>query len=291
MNGAAPGGEFVTASAASAALGREWRYRVYLPSGYAGSGLRYPALYLLHGRGGNEGSWEADGQVRTVLDRLIAAGTIPPVLAVMPDAGSSWYVDSAADRIETAVVAELIPLIDTQLIDTQYRTIPERRGRLVAGYSMGGYGALRYALAHPELFGAAILLSPAIYDRDPPAGSSARALPAFGRPFNPGVWNALNYPAALASFLRTGLRLPVFIAAGDDEHLPERPRDNVAVQAARLQARLRAAGQPSRLRILAGGHDWGVWAPAFAEGLEYALASLAGPEPAARPPATRKERA
>lgn len=284
MSDAAPGGEVVAAHTASAALGREWRYRVYLPAGYAASGLRYPTLYLLHGRGGNEGSWEADGQVGAVLDRLVATGTIPPVLAVMPDAGSSWYVDAAAERMESAIVRELVPQVDGR-----YRTIPERRGRAVVGYSMGGYGALRYALVHAGLFGAAVLLSPAVYDRDPPEDSSARALAAFGRPFDPAAWRALNYPAALERFLPAGLRLPVFVAAGDDEHVPARPRDNVAVQAAELQARLRAAGQPARLRILAGGHDWGVWAPALLEGLEYALANLARPEPAARPSATEQE--
>lgn len=286
MTGPGRRGEVVAVPTVSAALGREWRNRVYLPAGYAETGLSYPTLYLLHGRSGSEATWEADGAVPAVLDRLISAGIIPPTVAVMPDAGSSWYVDSAVERMETAIVRELVPLVDGR-----YRTIAERRGRGVVGYSMGGYGALRYALAHPGVFGAAVLLSPAIYDREPPEDSSARALPAFGRPFDLAVWDALNYPAALERFVSTRLRLPVYVAAGDAEHVPVRSRDNVAVQAAELQARLRAAGQPARLRILPGGHDWSVWTPALVEGLQFTLANLAGPEPAARPPATAQERA
>ena len=60
-------------------------------------------------------------------------------------------------------------------VDGKYRTLAERSGRLVAGYSMGGYGALSLALRHPERFCAAGLISPAVYDPLPPEASAARA--------------------------------------------------------------------------------------------------------------------
>lgn len=274
--GAHAASNLFTTEMASPTLGRAWRYSVYLPEGYEGSGLRYPVLYLLHGRGDTETSWATGGRVKAVLDAAIAAGDIPPTIAVMPAFGSSWYVD-AKEKIETAFVKDLVPAVDRA-----YRTIADRGGRALAGYSMGGYGALRYALAYPELFGAATLLSAALYDADPPEDSSARELTAFGEPFSLARWTELNYPRALEGFLAKKLSLPIFIAAGDDEYINTRYRDNAEVQATELYARLRKAGQRAQLRVLNGGHDWGVWGPAFAEGLRYMFVYLRRPEMAAQ---------
>ena len=125
-------------------------------------------LYLLHGRGDSKSAWV---QMQGTLDELIANGDIPPTIAIMPDAPwssrASYYVDSAyrgADPgrpVETAFTQDLIAHVDST-----YRTVASRNGRGVAGYSMGGYGAIRYSLAHPDLFGAAIVLSPAVYFPD-----------------------------------------------------------------------------------------------------------------------------
>jgi len=256
----------------STTLGRAWRFSVYLPDGYETSGLRYPVLYLLHGRGDSEASWATGGKIKSVLDAAIASGEIPSTIAIMPAAGSSWYVDST-EKIETAFIKDLIPRVDAS-----YRTIQARNGRALAGYSMGGYGALRLALAYQELFGAATLLSAALYDADPPEDSSARELPVFGAPFDLTRWSALNYPKMLESFLPKKLSLPIFIAAGDDEYINTRYRDNAEVQAVELYARLRKVGQRAQVRIYNGGHDWTVWSPAFAEGLRYMFTYLARPE-------------
>jgi enterochelin esterase-like enzyme len=269
----AQAGSLFTTQMNSQTLGRAWRYSVYLPTGYQSSGLRYPVLYLLHGRGDSETSWATGGKIKPTLDRLIASGDIPPTIAIMPSAGSSWYVDSAEEKMETAIIKELIPAVDGA-----YRTIQDRQGRAVVGYSMGGYGAIRYALAYPELFGAATLLSAALYDADPPEDSSAREFPAFGSPFNLATWTERNYPKMLESFLPKKLSLPIFIAAGDDEYINTRYRDNAEVQATELYARLRKAGQRAQLRILNGGHDWNVWAPAYVEGLKYMFVYLRRPE-------------
>src|ERR1041385_1326034 len=91
------GGRFVSGSAPSPALGAAVSYTAYLPHGYSPrSSRRYPVLYLLHGRGDSMTAWT---RVKAELDRLIAAGQVPPVIAVLPDApwssGGSYYVDSA----------------------------------------------------------------------------------------------------------------------------------------------------------------------------------------------------
>ena len=130
---------------------------------------RYPVLYLLHGRGDSKSAWT---QMKGTLDELIASGDIQPTIAIMPDAPwssrASYYVDSAytgADPgrpVETAFTKDLIAHVDAT-----YRTVANRTGRGVAGYSMGGYGAIRYSLAHPDLFGAVDRAQPGRVRPDP----------------------------------------------------------------------------------------------------------------------------
>jgi enterochelin esterase-like enzyme len=270
-------GTISTASFRSATLGEDISYNVYLPAGYEASAERYPVLYLLHGRGDSMAAWT---RMKGTLDALIADGDIPPLIAVMPDAPwsnrASYYVDSAYTKpdspgrpVETAFTKDLI-----QHVDATYRTVAERGGRAVAGYSMGGYRAIRYSLAHPQLFRAAIVLSPAVYFPLPPADSSTREFGAFGRGGNlfvQAIYKELNYPAAFGPFEATGLPLDMFIAVGDDEFKIPDPKDAqhdldfeahvLFNQAARVE------NLKTELRVVDGGHDWDVWGPMFVEGL------------------------
>lgn len=263
-------GRLTTETFDSATLGRSWTYNVYLPEGYDGSSLEYPVIYLLHGANGTESSWD---EGIGVLDELIQAGEIPPIIAVAPASGYSWWVDTL-EPFETAVVQDLVPHIDAT-----YRTIAEREGRAVAGFSMGGYGALRYALAHPEVFGAATVLSPALYDQQPPPDSSARSTGAFGDPYDEALWTELNYPATLETYVESGLEVPVFIAVGDDDwNEPAGWEYNVEYQSVLLYERLnKEAGSPAELRVVNGEHDWELWKPMFTEGLKYMFEFLRFP--------------
>jgi enterochelin esterase-like enzyme len=266
----AAAGTITTEEFESETLGRTWAYNIYLPSGYESSNLEYPVIYLLHGSGGNETSWD---EGINVIDQLIEAGEMPPAIAVAPASGRSWWVDTL-EPFETATIQDLI-----FEIDSKYRTIKAREGRAISGYSMGGYGALRYALAYPEVFGAATVLSPALYDDQPPPDSSARSTGAFGDPYDPDLWTRLNYPATLEAYSATGLQVPVFIAVGDDDwNEPAGWEFNVEYQAVRLYQRLnKEAGSPAELRVVDGGHDWELWSPMLAEGLKYMMGSLRFP--------------
>lgn len=260
----------------SDALGREMQYTVYLPAGYDATEARYPVLYLLHGRGDTMDAWLT---VRGVFDDLIAAGDLPPFIAVLPDAPSlqraGYYVDSLyvdGEAFETAFRQDLLPHVDAT-----YRTLAARASRVVGGYSMGGYGALRYALAYPDEFVGALVLSPAVYTPLPPADSSAREFGAFGDGdslFNPDRYTALNYPALLETFAPPGL-LHVFIAVGDDEWKHPDPQDalhDLDMEAHLLFNRLaRAGGVAAELRVYDGGHDWSVWQRGFIEGMAHLL--------------------
>ncbi|MEO6246500.1 MAG: alpha/beta fold hydrolase [Opitutaceae bacterium] len=244
------------------------------------SETRFSVIYLLHGRGNSMEAWRT---IAPDLDRMIEARQIPPVIAVMPDAPSShragYYIDSRANdgrRVETAFTVDLVGHIDAA-----FRTRAERRGRIVCGYSMGGYGALRFGLAHSDLFGAAIVLSPAVYFPLPPRASSTREFGAFGRGsvrFDDAIYRAENYPALLPAFDAAKRRLAMFIAVGDREMAHADPAEamhDLDYEAHTLYNRVRRVpGITARLRVLDGGHDWGVWRPAFVEGLIFSFGHL-----------------
>lgn len=133
----------------SASLQRDMHYRVLLPSSYE-SGGRFPSLYLLHGIYGDYKNWDT----RTKLEDYVRNLNF---LIVMPDAGNSWYTNSATvpqDKFEDYIVKDLI-----SDVDEKYRTIHDGHARAIAGLSMGGYGAIKIGVKYPELFALAGSLS------------------------------------------------------------------------------------------------------------------------------------
>lgn len=283
-------GEVMESTFYSKTLGENVQYLVYLPFGYQRSNLRYPVLYLLHGRGDSMHSWLA---IQADLDNMIETGKIQPLIAVIPDVPyskrASYYVDSLytgepmieGKPVESAIIQDLIPEIDKT-----YRTIKERTGRAIAGYSMGGFGALRYVLRYPDIFCGAILLSPAVYIPLPPRDSSLRLFGAFGRGdtvFVDEVYMEKNYPSLIPTFEEQKLPTYVFIAVGDDEWrnpIPEDYEHDLDFEAARLYNRLvRTKYMVAEFRVLDGGHDWNVWRPAFIEGLSFISRFLSAPLP------------
>jgi enterochelin esterase-like enzyme len=147
----------------------EMRVAVYLPPGYeTASGRRYPAIYLLHGWLGDIDQFGvSDGkpgfqgmQLASTMDEAIARGVIRETIVVVPEARNayfgSFYVNSTVTgNWEDAIVRELVPWIDAR-----YRTVTSPRARGIAGFSMGGYGAVMLSMKYPELFGAVYALSP-----------------------------------------------------------------------------------------------------------------------------------
>ncbi len=265
----------------SAVLGEDIHYTVYLPAGYDEQSA-YPVLYLLHGRGDDMTAWL---NIRADLDKLIAESMIPPLIAVLLDAPwserANYYVDSAytgfpkGHPVETAFFEDFIPHIEAT-----YRTLPTREARVIGGYSMGGYGAMRYALAHPDVFSAAIVLSPAVYSPLPPEDSSTREFGAFGKDlelFDDAIYQSLNYPALLPSF---DADLKMFVAVGDDEWKNPKPEDflhDLDMEAHLLYSHLaRVETIQAEFRVYDGGHDWNVWTRGFIEGIRWIAPSLAG---------------
>src|SRR3954462_2106333 len=141
------------------------RVDIYLPPGYdPKSNRRYPVIYFLHGLLGQPDDFTKPTfqgmTVEGALDTLIAAGKVKPVIAVVPNGrnryGGSYYANSSVDgNWEDYIVRDLVTYIDSH-----YRTLPSAKSRGLAGHSMGGFGALRIAMKHPDVFGAVYAISP-----------------------------------------------------------------------------------------------------------------------------------
>ena len=130
-------------------LGKATSATVLLPD--IGVKPPYSVLYLLHGYGDDHTIW----QRRTSIERYVVG---LPVIVVMPDASTSFYCDDPDGmKWETAIAHDLV-----DYIDTLFQTKAERKGRFVAGLSMGGYGAAKLALKFPERFCSAVSHSGAV---------------------------------------------------------------------------------------------------------------------------------
>jgi len=122
---------------------RELPFRVILPETYETSNDNYPVLYLLHGLFGSCDNWLELTEIENYL-------ADKEFVVVLPEGGNNWYSDSAtneADKFESSFINELIPMVETV-----YRVSRRREERAIAGLSMGGFGALKFALKRPDLF-------------------------------------------------------------------------------------------------------------------------------------------
>lgn len=245
----------------SALLGREVTYRVVLPPGYAlptARAQRYPVLYLLHGWGGNYDSW----LTRSLLRRYASEHQL---IVVTPEGGNGWYTDApGGEPYESHLLRELVPDVDRR-----FRTIAARRGRGVAGYSMGGYGALKFGFKHPELFGF--------------AGSTSGSLDAASRSDEESLVRAFGEAGGATRFENDLLRLArefpeerrgalpfLYLDCGLGDDWLEVNREFAATLTARRIAH--------EYRQRPGTHVWPYWDEQGREILRVASDALAAPE-------------
>ena len=133
--------------------GGDKQMHVYLPPGYDPAGdIRYPVLYLNHGGGENDSHWTASGKTHLILDNLIADGKARPMIVIMPHTGGVVSANVPALGEDDACTREYLEDI-LPYVDANYRTIPTREARAVAGLSMGGFVVLNTGFTHLETFG------------------------------------------------------------------------------------------------------------------------------------------
>ena len=149
------------------------RITIYTPPGYENNNSSYPVLYLLHGMGGDEEAWMTLGRASQILDNLIAAGKTEPMIMVMPNGnvaqeaapGESsmgfykpqFQLPHTMDGTYEKTFHEII-----DFVDDNYRTIPDKTGRAIAGLSMGGFHTLHISRYYPNTFDYMGLFSAAI---------------------------------------------------------------------------------------------------------------------------------
>ena len=253
----------------SAILKKDVHCTIYLPPDYETSNRNYPVVYLLHGFSDDNTGWLQFGEVNRYADKAIAEGTIPPMIIVMPNADSSWYVNSydGKENYEDFFIKELMPFVEKT-----YRTKAEKRYRGITGLSMGGYGTLYLAFKHPDLFVAAAPLSAGII-----MDTTLAAMPqggyetVLGKVFGKGVsgndrlgklWqdhSILNLAQTMpADSLK---KVAYWIDCGDDDFL--------TIGNCMLHIEFTQRGIPHEFRMRDGAHNWTYWRTGITDALHF----------------------
>lgn len=244
-------------------------YTIYLPADYDKSERSYPVVYLLHGYTDDNTGWLQFGEVNRYADKAIADGTIPPMIIVMPDADSTWYINSydGKEKFEDFFIKEFMPTIEKT-----YRIKGEKRYRGVAGLSMGGYGTMIYALKYPELFAAAAPLSAAVMDDDAMTGMDDNWYNfPFGALYGRNLkgkdrLNKAWYDNSVLKLVESKKaedlsKVRYWIDCGDDDFLT---KGNCLLHIALTDKRV-----PHEYRVRDGAHTWSYWRTGIVDALEF----------------------
>ena len=234
------------------ALGKCNHIDVVLPDGLSG---RLPVLYLLHGLSDNQTIWGRHVPIADLVRDL-------PLIVVMPDGGKSFYCNNPApggDRYEDHIVQDVVGFIDRV-----FPTIASRKGRALAGNSMGGFGAFMLALRHPDMFAAAVSLSGAM------TFARSRRFPAN------------EYVSRLTAALPAG-KYSLFKLAGTLTGAANMPalrmdcgREDFLIGANRkFHKHLTKLGIAHEYVERPGGHCWPYWRDHIGETLEFVMRHLA----------------
>jgi S-formylglutathione hydrolase FrmB len=253
----------------SAIMGKDVKYAIYLPAGYESSERNYPVVYLLHGYTDDHTGWLQFGEINRYADKAIADGVIPPMIIVMPNGDSSWYINSydGKENYEDFFIKEFMPSIEKT-----YRIKAEKKYRGVAGLSMGGYGTLIYSLKHPELFAAAAPLSAAVFNDEAVINSPENSWKnTFGQLYGRDLkgndrLNKSWYDNSILKIVDTKSadelkKVRYWIDCGDDDFLTE---GNCLLHIALTKKRV-----PHEYRIRDGAHTWTYWRTGITDALKF----------------------
>ncbi|MEI6913888.1 MAG: alpha/beta hydrolase family protein [Armatimonadota bacterium] len=222
----------------SAALGKMTSALALVPEGKAGP---FPVFYLLHGLSDDHTGWVR----RTSIELYVRE---EPMIVVMPNGERSWYTNAQGNpmaQFEDYITRELIGFVDSTL-----QTVSTRAGRAIGGLSMGGYGAVKLALKHPELFCAAASLSGALVINGAFVGDEARDKEMrliFGEDMRGGEEDIL----AIAERADRSTLPAIRIDCGTEDWLLESNRTT--------HARFEELHIPHEYEEYPGDHNWDYW--------------------------------
>jgi S-formylglutathione hydrolase FrmB len=253
-------------SVPSRILGRSVPYCVILPPGYGeDANRRYPVLYYLHGLGDNQQMFVRSGGFN-LIEELWDRREIGDFILVSPAGYASFFMNSYDGRFryEDFFIQEFMPFIENR-----YRVAARRESRGIGGISMGGYGALRMAFLHPQLFGSVSAHSAALMERLPaisvgnsPESGRLRILGnVFGSPPDRPFWDR-NNPLTIARTTEfAGMRI-YFDCGSEDDYGFEAGAE--ALHKVLLSRRI-----PHEFHLYPGGHNWGYFAEHLPDSLRF----------------------
>lgn len=221
----------------SNALGKAVAASVILPENQSGP---FSVLYLLHGLSDDSSMW----QRRTSIERYVAG---LPLIVVMPDGGRSFYCDSEiGGNYETAIARDLV-----NYVDTIFHTKKKSSARAICGLSMGGYGAMKFALKFPNLFCCASSHSGALDFAHNVRPERASQIAEYKTIAAESGSNGLNDLFALSEKLRADKRPALRFDCGKGDFLLDENRA--------FHKHLNAIDYPHQYREYSGNHSWEYW--------------------------------
>jgi enterochelin esterase-like enzyme len=252
------------------------RYCVILPPEYEKNpDKKYPVLYFLHGLGEDEQILMRSGAWGLIED-LHRTRKIGDFLLVAPQGRATFFINPShgQNRYSDFFLSEFIPYVESQ-----YRISRNRNLRGITGLSMGGYGSLRFAFAHPELFSSVSAQSPALITVSPKelnegldeAGPLADLLgEVFGNPIDIPRWKQ-NDPFVLAQKNRIQLaNQRIYINCGQQDEY------GFAEGATKLHKQLESEKVRHEFHLYPGGHDADYFISHFGETMEFHWRAFAG---------------
>lgn len=231
-------------------MARQMPYNLIVPEGYdapSNKSNKYAVIYLLHGLTGHYDNWASK-------TKLAEYAVKYQFILVMPEGDNGWYSDSisnANDKYESYIVKELIPEIDKN-----FRTIPERNRRFIAGLSMGGYGSIKFGLKYPQMFSLVGSFSGALGAasfNEKNAGAIGKSIDAiFGDEMNENRKSNDIFKMVKEISPESIKTLPyIYLDCGTEDFLYQNNRD--------FSALLSEKKIPHEFRELPGKHDWVFW--------------------------------
>ncbi len=255
-----PHGAVAAVTYYSTALSKFRRMHVYTPPGYELGKGKYPVFYLLHGAGDCDDSWTSVGRAGFIVDNLIAAGKVKPMIIVMP-AGHTRAINRMPtppapgtppppDEFVQDFVTDIMPYVEKS-----YRVLTDRKSRAIAGLSMGGNQTLNIAIPHLEKFAYVGVYSSGLLGafptNRPGATAPATPAPAPGEMSPAGkAWVEKHRAKLDDAALKKGLKL-FWFATGKDDFLLQSTKSTIDL--------MKKHGFAPVYQETAGGHTWINW--------------------------------
>jgi len=230
-----------------ASIGKRTEMNVLIPDGRRGP---LPVLYLLHGLSDAYADWQRKSRIEWYVRDL-------PLIVAMPDGARSWYLNTPLHGdYEDHIVRDVIGFVDRT-----FQTIRARRGRAIAGLSMGGYGAVQLGMKHPGKFTCICAHSGAfLLEAGRPEPPFAEMMPYFRK--------RANQPGALAKgLLKRRTRPALRMDCGREDFLIENNR--------RFHAHLKRLGYAHEYEEFDGAHDWDYWDAHVRDTLRFVMQHVA----------------